>query len=111
ERGKQRIVGCGLEEAAQQSVEIGTSQLFRGDRAVHRDRGGHGVHADLPSFITETSSFADIMSTTRQSAHICRRRRAPSPANIEWPVSLPIIDCTICFVPKALPQETQWNGS
>jgi len=51
------------------------------------------------------------MSTTRQSPHIWRRLSAPSPANIEWPASLPSIDWTICFVPKAFPQLTQWKGS
>src|SRR5207248_1176877 len=59
----------------------------------------------------EISSLFSIMSTTRQSPHICRRFSEPSPANIEWPVSMPSMLPTICRVPKGLPQRTQLNGS
>jgi hypothetical protein len=48
-------------------------------RARHQNR--------FPSLSTDTSSLEDIMSTTRQSAHLQPPRR-PS-QNIEWPVSLP----------------------
>jgi len=50
------------------------------------------------------------MSTTRQSAHICRRLRAAGSANIECPARRPSITSTICFVPKGFPQEMQWKG-
>src|SRR5438552_7624670 len=59
----------------------------------------------------EISSLLSIMSTTRQSPHICSRFSEPSPANIEWPVSLPSMLLTIWRVPKGLPQRTQLNGS
>ena len=51
------------------------------------------------------------MSTTRQSAHICRRLNAPCDVNIECPASLPSIASTTCFVPKAFLQRMQWKGS
>src|SRR5207237_10775944 len=112
ERGEERVVGRGLKQAGKQCVEIRARGFLRGERSVDRDRRGHRVHRESPpSLSTETSFFEDIMSTTRQSPHICSLRSAPSPANIEWPASLPSMDSTICLVPKALPQETQWKGS
>src|SRR5438045_2795853 len=57
----------------------------------------------------DDSCLFSIMSTTRQSPHICSRRTPP--ANMEWPLSLPSMLSTICLVPKGLPQRTQLNGS
>src|SRR5713226_9583167 len=92
---KRRVRGR-IEQPREQTVEIGPGPLLR-------------VHF-LKSKIVASARFS-IMSTTRQSPHICRRRSAPSPANIEWPPSLPSMLSTIRRVPNGLPQRTQWNGS
>src|SRR6185436_13211537 len=57
----------------------------------------------------DASVLFSIMSTTRQSPHICRRRVPP--ANIEWPPSFASMLSTISRVPKGLPQRTQLKGS
>src|SRR5256885_6077477 len=92
----ERRVRGRIEQPRQQPVEVGPGRLLR-------------VHF-LKSKLGASERFS-IMSTTRQSPHICRRRRAPSPANIEWPPSLPSMLSTIRRVPNGLPQRTQWNGS
>src|SRR5688572_992244 len=99
------------EEAGEQGVEVGARGLFRRDHPLEHDRGDGGLraHEPAPSFKTETSFFDCIMSTTRQSAHICSRRIA-SPPNIECPASRVIIVSTICVVPKGFLQLTQWKG-
>src|SRR5688572_10396447 len=99
------------EKAGQQRVEVGARGLFGRDHPLEHDRGGGGLraHDPAPSFNTETSFFDCIMSTTRQSAHICSRRIA-SPPNIECPASRVIIVSTICVVPKGFLQLTQWKG-
>src|SRR2546426_826665 len=96
DRLQERRVRGRMEQPRQQPVEVGPGRLLR-------------VHF-LKSKIVASERFC-IMSTTRQSPHICRRRRAPSPANIEWPPSLPSMLSTIWRVPNGLPQRTQWNGS
>src|SRR5438552_511487 len=96
DRLQERRVRGRIEQPRQQPVEVGPGRLLR-------------VHF-LKSKIVASERFS-IMSTTRQSPHICRRRRAPSPANIEWPPSLPSMLSTIRRVPNGLPQRTQWNGS
>ena len=50
------------------------------------------------------------MSTTRQSAHICRRCKATPPVNIECAASLALMLSIICRVPKGLAQRMQLNG-
>src|SRR5437016_7405640 len=96
DRLQERRVRGRIEQPRQQPVEVGPGRLLR-------------VHF-LKSKIVASARFS-IMSTTRKSPHICRRRRAPSPANIEWPPSLPSMLSTIRRVPNGLPQRTQWNGS
>src|SRR6185503_14898720 len=85
----------GVEQPRDQAVEV-------------RSRGVFGVDHFLKSKIV-LSVLVSIMSTTRQSPHICRRRVPP--ANIEWPDSLPSMLSTIWRVPNGLPQRTQLKGS
>src|SRR5947207_5485929 len=106
---EQALVGPGVEQPRQQRVVSGARLILLDQRRAELERGDGRAHF-LTSCI-EISSLFSIMSTTRQSPHICRRFSEPSPANIEWPVSLPSMLPTICRVPKGLPQRTQLNGS
>src|SRR5438094_7570567 len=92
DRLQERRVRGRIEQPRQQPVEVGPGRLLR-------------VHF-LKSKIVASARFS-IMSTTRQSPHICRRRRAPSPANIEWPPSLPSMLSTMSRAPNALTGGTQ----
>src|SRR5947208_1642945 len=106
---EQARVGPGVEKPRQQRVVSGARLILLDQGRVEPERRDGSAHF-LTSCI-EISSLFSIMSTTRQSPHICKRFREPSPANIEWPVSFPSMLVTICRVPKGLPQRTQLNGS
>src|SRR6266480_2218609 len=102
-------VGPRVEEPPEHRVVSGARLVLLDQGRVKSERSDGRAHF-LTSCI-EISSLFSIMSTTRQSPHICSRLSEPSPANIEWPVSLPSMLATICRVPKGLPQRTQLNGS
>src|SRR5216117_305531 len=106
---EQARVGSRVEEPPEQRVVSGPRLVLLDQGRVKSERSDGRAHF-LTSCI-EISSLFSIMSTTRQSPHICSRLSEPSPANIEWPVSLPSMLATICRVPKGLPQRTQLNGS
>src|SRR6266853_5960235 len=106
---EQAGVGPRVEEPPEQRVVSG-ARLVLLDQGREKSERSDGRAHFLTSCI-EISSLFSIMSTTRQSPHICSRFSEPSPANIEWPVSLPSMLLTICRVPKGLPQRTQLNGS
>src|SRR5262249_42524944 len=105
---QQPLVGRRVPQAREECVEIGSRLVF-GRNVGNRDRRRPAAHF-FGSRI-DTSALFSIRSTTRQLAHICSCRSAPSPANIEWVPSLPSIASIICRVPNGLPQRTQLNGS
>src|SRR5574339_574331 len=94
-------IGRRVEKARDQAVEICPGGLL-GRHELERLR-----HC-LKSWI-EASVLFSIMSTTRQSAHICSRR-VPS-LNIECAPSLPSMLSIIWRVAKGLAQRTQLKGS
>src|SRR5262249_41575165 len=107
--GEQLRVRPAVVEARKERV-VARPRLLLGDLGrLERERGDVRAHRFTSMMLI--SSLFSIMSTTRQSAHICRRFKDPAPGNIECPVSLPSMFSTIFFVPKGLPQRTQLNGS
>src|SRR5438552_4042769 len=96
ERGEQARVRRAVEETREQRIEVRPRLLL-------------GREAHFGTSWMVASALLSIMSTTRQSPHICSRRVPP--ANIECPPSLPSMFSTICRVPNGLPQRTQSNGS
>src|SRR5712691_12440535 len=106
---EQARVGPRVEKPSEQRVVSGARLILLDQGRVEPERGDGRAH-----FLTcciEISSLFSIMSTTRQSPHICSLFSEPSPANIEWLVSLPSMLATICRMPKGLPQRTQLYGS
>src|SRR6185503_2287643 len=86
---EERAIRRRVHEAGEERVEVGP----RGLDCAPRPR-------------TEASSFEDIISITRQSAHMRSRARASGRVNIECPPSLPTMASIICFVPKGLSHRT-----
>src|SRR6266513_208054 len=111
DRLQERRVRRRVEQPRQQAIEIRPCYLLRQHKPA-RLKGGLSPLIGKPAhwlshFLTSkivVSLRLLIMSTTRQSPHICRRLRAPSPATIECAPSLPSMLSTICRVPNGLPQ-------
>src|SRR5262245_19636057 len=97
DRREERCIRPRVPEPGEQRVEIRPRRVLR--REVR--------HVFGPRI--DTSFLFSIMSITRQSAHIIRRRVPP--ANIEWEASRPTMLSIICMVPNGLPQRTKLNGS
>src|SRR6266571_7412504 len=106
---EQRRIRSGVVKPCKQRVVAGARLVFLDAPRLEVERRDLSAHF-LTSKIVASFLFS-IMSTTRQSAHICNRLSAPSPANMEWPESLPSMLSTIWRVPKGLPQRTQLNGA
>src|SRR5258706_2521008 len=107
--GEQSRVGPRIEKARKQGIVAGARLILRHLRRLEMQRADCRAHFFTSEI--EISCLFSIMSTTRQSAHICSLLSAPSPENIECPVSLPSMLSTILRVPKGFPQRTQLNGS
>src|SRR5690606_19784810 len=100
------------EETGEENVPARASGIF-GRNGSEIDVDEHqDAHDGLPPVKSKIvdSEGLETMSTTRQSAHICRRLAAASPPNIEWPASLPSIRSVIWRVPNGLPHAMQTKG-
>src|SRR5260221_11789721 len=109
DRCEQRSVRTGVEKPREKRVVALARLVLWQLRRLELERRDGRAHF-FTSWMVISFLFS-IMSTTRQSPHICSRFSEPSPANIEWPESLPSMLSTIWRVPKGLPQRTQLNGS